>query len=188
MPRYSGKVKCPGCGKTGEESPRDYANTICWDCEKLLKLGKIKRELDAQDKSRYAEITLPAYKFTLFTQYGKPAESKQALYISDQFGKDIEGSSEALLKAQKEFLETINQGAKKGCVQYSAFDGNHFTGSSYFLTFPQAQAFVAFMVAVADYARRNYEEGLEDGKSLLTGLASGRYSIQEFNDATRRQK
>lgn len=38
--KYTGKVPCPGCGRTGEEHARDSKDGLCRDCQAELEIGR----------------------------------------------------------------------------------------------------------------------------------------------------
>lgn len=37
---YEGSYPCPGCGRTGEETPRVSKNSLCYDCAMELSIGR----------------------------------------------------------------------------------------------------------------------------------------------------
>lgn len=49
---YNGKLRCPGCGRTGEEAPRQSKDCLCKDCENALKIGlAVVKERNLESKS-----------------------------------------------------------------------------------------------------------------------------------------
>lgn len=49
---YNGNFRCPGCGRTGEEAPRQSKECLCKDCEAALKIGRaIVKERNLESKS-----------------------------------------------------------------------------------------------------------------------------------------
>lgn len=49
---YNGKIRCPGCGRTGEEAPRKSKDCLCEDCENSLKIGRaIVKERNLESKN-----------------------------------------------------------------------------------------------------------------------------------------
>lgn len=49
---YNGKLRCPGCGRTGEEAPRQSKDCLCKECENALKIGlAVIKERNLQSKS-----------------------------------------------------------------------------------------------------------------------------------------
>lgn len=63
---YRGSSKCPGCGQTGENSPRESKDSLCLECKRIYKLGKNVENYYNLFRIRY---TLPDHKQMVLTWY-----------------------------------------------------------------------------------------------------------------------
>lgn len=63
---YKGDTKCPGCGKTGKESPRANKDSLCYYCRDVLKLGNNVITYYGLSRGRYV---VPDHKKMILTWY-----------------------------------------------------------------------------------------------------------------------
>lgn len=186
---YQGKEICQGCGKTGKEQWRSSKNELCRSCKNQLEAGKqaiqqaqqISEEYIRFDKiaanARYVDwvynsgnIREPAYPFGKGFKY----------LTTGGFGKRLIGNSEDVVNALNKLLYFVHN--PRAIVSDNEFiKSDNATGGSYRVPKHYARVIFRILSALSYYSRRLDRESYERGTDLLTGLASGEYSIDQFN-------
>ena len=182
MRSYKGLAKCGGCGKSGQDEPRRSKQQVCFDCERLLELGRGVKEKSAG----FSVVKLARYHLeNIFVELEKGARVKwvkAGKYVGVRMDEaDYEGSSRHLMDKLNAFIATLDEGIKD---TYEYRIGMAESFETYQIRTPIALTLVEFLEAVYRYGERCQEEGFADGKSLLVNLAVGKMSVDDFNRKT----
>lgn len=64
---YEGSAPCPGCGRTGEEVPRENKDSLCYDCAMALSIGRTIVKERNLDRNSYRMDDLRIGQMTWYT-------------------------------------------------------------------------------------------------------------------------
>jgi len=64
---YEGSAPCPGCGRTGEETPRVSKESLCYDCKMALSIGRAIVKERNLDRNHYCMDDLRIGQMTWYT-------------------------------------------------------------------------------------------------------------------------
>lgn len=187
MKLYEGPVPCPGCGRTGKEKARKSKDSLCYDCQDMLGIGRaiskersLARNYYRMDDLRLGDMTwytIPIRevndalkellkKFSEFDrQYvgykGTPTESQLAGRIGATTSRDTYILPDVTFAAAKQLCESI----KEICWQLKKDREKYKEELDQKLN-----------------EERNliYNEGVAHGRNLLMQLNSGEISVNDF--------
>lgn len=204
MRNYDGDEPCAGCGTPGRERKRRYKSDICRECHELIRLGTIAKS--EQKTEGYAVVRLSDYSnhpFKLSTHDHKEeikdaglnidcfVSSNWHYFVGHRIPNDKlepNADSEHILKALRRLLNSINQPEQ---AQYdfrmTMQDVGWREGNRFYLNHETALAIFHLWDVIGKYTNNVYEYGYSEGSSLLTKLACGNVSIDDFNKATIRK-
>lgn len=180
MAYYKGKAPCAGCNRTGFEKPRPNPDKLCNDCQSIFDFGS---SIYKEQKDEYVRVNAQWYKLEFWN--------------GDNGGKDLDKSLRELCKA----LDT------KGLFGFGFLDlteGSATTASSHWvirklyaekikgivdaLTVQQAiyrtglQKLEEDRINVVKNERNKiFQQGVDQGKSLLIALNKGEISLNDFD-------
>lgn len=181
---YIGQKPCPGCGRKASESPRSRADEVCWDCGKLLRLGKgVRENSDGFTRFQLTRYTMRGL-FVTDLREDKGYQRRSGIgYVSDSgSGKPdglYQGSSRHLLETLETLVKTLDEGTKEK-YEFKINMEESFP-EIYSLRTATALALVEFLDAIRLYGDRREEEGYERGQQLLLRLCDGTLTIDDFN-------
>lgn len=186
MRTYKGLEPCPGCGVAGTVEPRNQRNGLCYKCRKFLKIGR--EQVAAPEDFAKVELN-PSGLYELWaTEYKDGAKDgeTQAIgqrphYISD-FGayKQSDGTSKELAAALFDLVRSINVGERPVSLGVRMLESHY--SNVQFVPIYFAKALFLFYGVLVKYSRACYQDGFNEGRNLLTGLASGSMTIDAVNE------
>lgn len=184
MKYYEGKAPCPGCGKTGEEKPRESKDGLCYDCEHQLAIGRaISEERDLQRKHYRLEelcvgemswytIRVPELEHAVidllqtFSQFNE----KYAMY---SYNHVLAGRIDAVtgtyrlvlpertFEAAKKLCEVLREAASQLINERDSFKAELYT-------------------ELAKQKSAIFNEGVKKGRNLLVQLNAGEITLDEL--------
>lgn len=192
MRRYTGPDVCAGCGTPGTVKARLSKSDICYDCKKLIDLGKGVR----QSSSEFGIVKLSWHTLKRVKLSTSPYVHDKECIKAIPFQKGHlynSKTSQELYNAFKNLLKHLDRGEK------DAYDGGielYLTmeesgGSSkhlhdtFYLDKQLLEPLYDLLYAMANHERALAEEYYEKGHNLLMGLQTGDVSVKEFNERTK---
>jgi len=185
---YKGDKPCPGCGRSGEDVPRKSKDSLCYDCEMALSIGRAIVKERNLDRNFYRMDDLRIGKMTWYTI---PILS-------------VERALNELLMTFSQFDQ--NRVSIKGSILESQLAGriDSVTAKNSFvlpdITFNAAKKLCGALKDVCwelEDARNNYKkeldeqlrqqkndiynEGVKHGRNLLFQLNNGEITADDFN-------
>ena len=185
---YEGSAPCPGCGRTGEDVPRKSKDSLCYDCEMALSIGRAIVKERNLDRNHYNMDDLRIGQMTWYTISIRSVESA----LCD------------LLRTFSKFDQ--NRVSMKGGISESQLAGraDAFTARDSFvlpdITFNAAKKLCEVLKDVChelNKARDNYQKELDEqlrqqkndifndgvahGRNLLFQLNNGEITADEIN-------
>ena len=163
MKYYKGDIPCSGCGKTGRERERLSKRDLCWSCKSLLRLGN-----DVAEKRKSQTELISDVKVHL----------NGLRYISS-------GETDDCVAAFREFLESIPEVEKiancqtKHIGNYDAFSCSRSVGS-FRMTVNSADKLECLIIALNQYSKSVYKDGVKHGSNLLMRLNEGELTPNDF--------
>lgn len=169
MPRT--RKPCPGC----HEEPvlgRD-SESVCNDCKKLLQ-----EAIDARArKNRRADTELVGVPFAA---HGFPYIVRLGTDLNDE----VRDAFFALCELLGSQVQGIFVSTNASIVDLSEDRFNHASPRAWYLPKGLAAITTRLYDAIIRGSEAAYETGRSEGHQLLIGLATGRTSIDQFNEAT----
>jgi hypothetical protein len=162
MKTYKGDAPCPGCGKTGREKERYCKDGLCWDCKRLLGLGKEISEIRANQTDKITEVSI----YMTGLQYLSSSETHDCI------------------AAFREFLTSISDKEKSDNCQsryighYDHSDSKNIRGIK--MTPESADHLESFVMALNQYSKAVYDDGVKHGSNLLMRLNEGELTPDAF--------
>lgn len=189
--KYTGKVPCPGCGRTGEEHARDSKDGLCRDCQAELEIGRalckerdLKRNWYKMDELCGGRLTfhsihnseLHARLKTLlgtFSEFqlanvGKWVDISRSEATS---GKDLFVLPEKTAEAAKELTESLYKIAWELDEDKRTY---------------QEKLKKEAAAELAEQKNQIYNEGIAYGRNLLMQLNNNEISADEFTRPVKR--
>lgn len=178
MNYYTGDAKCAGCGKTGREVSRDYKDSLCSNCKRLLALGRAK---DIELKVEYANIKQHYHAYSssrvndfvhdMLTMLNNPTAPANTPYFSfkSTFGDNCQcyRIDVKLVEPLKKFFHELDSYCNELKDAYNRMDKD-------------AEQ------AVKEVKDRIYNEGVAKGRELLRQLNSGEITLDDFSKPVKR--
>lgn len=162
MKTYKGDTPCPGCGKTGREKERYRKDDLCWDCKRLLGLGKEISEIRANQTDKIAEVSI----YMTGLQYLSSGETHDCIAAFREFLISI-SDKEKFANCQSRYI---------GCYDHS--DSKNIRGIK--ITPESADHLESFVMALNQYSKAIYDDGVKHGSNLLMQLNEGELTPDAF--------
>lgn len=186
---------CPGCGK---EAPKSYHGRslpwrdemeVCHDCKTLLEEARTRRKILSEDTETVI-IAVPKETWThWYPQF----------YMGLASGQDHEGTREELEMCLIRLIHAASELRLQR--EYARGDFNLWTpplpdgltrpqGTSEERIMPRlvAEAIRDLYLAISEALKETNQLSLEEGSQLLLSLASGRLTMDDFNQAALRKR
>lgn len=197
--RYTGKVPCPGCQTPGTEKPRDYKDSLCYECKSYLKAGREYEEVLQKNDIRVSSTFINWYFFdSLLKVYGKqfhnrPEDEKK----SERLGHLIHTFLKSVSLVGSHVVtkgETVHLGRTGGRRNYplpeeaakcldeiqsllsDILEGVMITSRSI-----EREKKDAVYRVQQEERQKIFNEGVAAGKNLLMQLNSGAITMQDFD-------
>lgn len=162
MKSYKGDAPCPGCGKTGREKERFCKDDLCWDCKRLLRLGKEISEIRENQTDKIAEVNV---------------HMTGLRYLSS-------GETNDCIAAFREFLFSVSDKEKLDNCQsrYIGYYDNSNSKNIYGIKMAPESAdhLESFVMALNQYSKAVYADGVKHGSNLLMRLSEGELTPNVF--------
>jgi len=162
---------CPGCG---EVHPARPADGVCYDCKKMIQLGRDTRaaaDAPAQERKPYVVPDVShGFEYIHYVPYDERAAlTREMLRMVTLIGQPYHGSNR-----------------QYNCpLLIPSSDGMH--GSPRLYTDSEVEIIRKFWDALDVTCVATYEDGRAKGRSLLLGLANGETSVDDLNEECLRQ-
>ena len=171
---------CHGCGK--EEYRRK--GTLCSECRTLLDTA-IRTKEDQEKRGELVQIKAPSRPGDMpyIDEFDSGLMSHDDQY---QFTKALH----AVVMATSEKVAAGDRWSADGehLFEYGSYAAQRRSFESRAMPAAVANAVRRLFVEAKAMTQRAYTKGAADGRSLLLGLASGRITNDQFNDAATRQE
>ena len=190
---YEGNAPCPGCGRTGEQVARKSKDSLCYDCQNQLEIGRaICKERDlARDYYRMDDLqtgiltwyTIPIHEvdtalrnlLQTFSQFDSRHVSSKGRYDESTLAGRIEATT-----ARDHFILP--------CVTFNAVKAlcNTLKDVCYQLKKERDNYQQELGKQLAEQKNAIYNEGVAYGRNLLTQLNRGEISVNDFEKPVRK--
>ena len=177
---YRGSKPCIGCG---ENNTRPSADSLCYVCQKHLRIGQEVEESREKKNSRVA--TMGRFKHNMGThslktdgKYGKTYVDR-IKYIGERNGKGID---KELVNAYNKILDELNIGYRENPETYIYVEGSSYGSDWIYIEENLAILISDFLEKLAEYTKILSEESFERGKNLLVGLNEGTITLKDFEE------
>lgn len=162
MKTYKGDAPCPGCGKTGREKERYCKDGLCWDCKRLLGLGKELSEIRADQTDKITEVSI----YMTGLQYLSSGETHDCIVAFREFLTSI-SDKEKLDNCQSRYIG-----------YFDGSDSKNIRGIK--MTPESADHLESFVTALNQYSKAVYDDGVKHGSNLLMRLNEGELTPNAF--------
>lgn len=169
MRRYTGNEPCPGCGKSAQQSPRAYKDSVCFACLRDLKEMKKIKEARKKQSENYVMFRV---------------NDLDVKYISS-FDSDVYDN---LVKAFDLFLETLDSPEKASKNTDYFNHGSAIYRDSFMLHVvpvireTTAISLDSLITALEQYSKVVYAQGRLDGSNILKQLNEDKITLQKFDE------
>lgn len=187
---YDGEKVCPGCKVSGREKQRHSATDLCSECAKYLRIGRtVKPEADIFARATWHPNGCYRLNMTHFTGDGDKEDftaTDPPAYISDRAFKEKEpGTSDDLAKAFIGLLQALDVGERDTKTRLHMLETSSW-GETFYIPRPAAIAIFELYKTLRSYSVRCVQDGFNDGRNLISGLANGSLTIDKVNEQTTR--
>lgn len=186
MKFYKGSVPCPGCGKTGEQQPRESKDALCYECQQHVSIGRALAKEKGLERKYYKFDDLCEAEMTWYSIRTRELDKavRELLKTFSQFDRRF---------AERE----IREHGQLSTIFDACTARDHFVLPK--VTFEAARAFVITVQQLSrdlerekeDYRKelqselakqKNdiYNEGVRRGRNLLLQLNSGEITPADF--------
>lgn len=169
MRRYTGNEPCPGCGKSAQQSPRAYKDSVCFAC--LRDLKEMKNIKEAREKQSENYVMFKVNDFDV----------KYIFSLDSNVYDD-------LVKAFDLFLETLDS-PEKASKSVDYFNHGNSSRSDVFqlhvvpiIRETTAISLDAMITALEQYSKYVYLQGKLDGSNILKKLNEDKITLQKFEE------
>lgn len=161
---YKGPKPCPGCGKSGQESQRNYADEVCFECSDMIKLGR-----QAKKEASKGYVRVNAYPF--FVDSGKCVD-----------GYNSNGVSESICNAFLDVVRSID--APTQPTEDSVYIGGYSSNKSVtaIITRAQYESLNTLYSVIEKGIPTILDAGQRKGQNLLFSLNDGSLTLDQFNE------
>lgn len=169
---------CPGCGEVKRHRP---AREVCSECKRLMVDGKAFRVFAVSSKAHeLAAITSLPYQYP-YIRRGNHEGSESNRKFSDAFAALVLHLSEKNLKIDYDYRQQVQPVVPR----YDTSDEIHRQNEVVMLPKGCTALLGKLYHAAIALAHDAYAQGHDDGGQLLTRLAKGEISVDDFNRSAR---
>lgn len=177
------KKPCPGCGEVNRYRP---AAEVCHTCQEHIKLGK--QAIAEAKKTGPGNVWVRGYHGTPYVHRGSigwrgDPDCRDIGKALGKVFKSIAVPSQGRDTAVDEDVFTLDV---KIAARMRIDQGNNWHQPDFQVPAEFLDAIRELYVDLCHVTAHAYEEGKQDGRNILDGLASGEISVRELNEETAR--